>query len=137
MTRASSMETAAPDSATRSTTLTIGSSAGWSTVCVSTAPGLAATAAVATFGRTVTMPRPAVKPDDVSSLPPNTLISIVGPVSDHETAVALVRTPSPVRAETAPATSRPSGPAPTKIASGAASPSASRAMCRAAAADHA
>ena len=65
------------------------------------------------------MPRPPVNPDVVRSLPPNTLISTAGPPSAQVTAVALTSTPSPVSAETAPARSRPSAPAPTKIASGA------------------
>ena len=84
-----------------------------------------------TFGRTVTMPRPSVKPDVVRSLPPKTLISTAGPPSVQVTPVALTRTPSPVSADRAPARSRPSAPAPTRTTSGA-SASASPARCPAA-----
>src|SRR6185436_1361497 len=54
----------------------------------------------------------------VLSLPPNTLISTIGP-SSQRTPVALTRTPQPVSADTTPATSRPSGPAPAMTNDGA------------------
>ncbi len=93
-----------------------------------TVPAAAAGWAVTTVGRSVTMPRPIVKPEVVSSRPPNTLISTATPSAVQLTPMALTRTPSPVSAETTPATSRPSGPAPTRSRSGA-SAAASAATC--------
>ena len=130
------MDAWAPASVMRSTTRTAGKAAAAGASSASIVPAASVAAAVVTFGRTVTIPRPSVNPDVVMSFPPNTFISTDGPPSVHSTATALTRTPRPVRAETAPARSRPSAPAPTKITSGA-SLATSAATCAAATADQA
>ena len=82
MIRASSIGAGAPASLIRSTTRTAGRAAvGRGRSRPRRDPAAAAGAAVVTFGRTVTIPRPAVNPDVVISLPPNTLISTDGPPS--------------------------------------------------------
>src|SRR4051812_44350177 len=122
MTFASSMGAAALASLTLSTTRTPANVVVTLVLRGSTRPAEDAGVAVVTLGLTVTIPRPAVKPDVVTSLPPNTFISTAGPSSVQVTAVALTSTPSRVNAETAPARSRPSAPAPTNTASGVSEP---------------
>src|SRR5204863_220702 len=124
---ASSIGAGAPASLTRSTTRITGSGAGGAAgASASIFPVVPAAAAVVMLGRTVTIPRPSVNPEVVISFPPNTFISTDGPASVQSTATALTRTPNPVIAETAPARSRPSAPAPTKIASGGSLPTSAR-----------
>ena len=118
MIRASSMDAAAPWASMRSTIGTAGCVSSPVGATVSTLPALAAASAVTVFGRTVTMPRPPVSALSVMSLPPNTLWVAMGPSGDPRSAIALASTPRPVRADRAPARSRPSGPAPARTTSG-------------------
>ena len=93
-------DAAAASATIRSTTAAGGPSGAAGAAVASTTPGDAAASAVTAFGRTVTMPRPAVREAlRVVSLPPKTLMLRHRPPSVHATAVALARTPRPVSAE--------------------------------------
>ena len=81
----------------------------------STDPAAGAAAAVVAFGRTVTIPVEPVNALRVIALAPRTLASTTGPSPSQVTPPAFASSPHPSRPTSAPATSRPSLVAPSRM----------------------